>query len=457
MTENEIKDIPKSVFIRSFLSIILGTMLLRAAAEAMGVNIQFYLNQIHDAAIHPNSPLRSIVGANHVYPVSYTVGAFIIASFFITELTGSLFFGSLSDRFGRKLFIVLGPLLGAIAVQITAMTTIIWLLVFTRLLEGLSTATNAPATLGYIAEYSSHSEKFRTRIVGFFEIATIGGGALGFMLGGWLWHLFGYPKVIQGITLTSVAFSVNAVIYLASLVIYWVGVYERRKAHPKQGDSPSGKETLKKYWQIVKTPRVASFAPAWIAINGVQGVLLILTARVLTDQSKRSQQLLSGHFNSVQAGYILAGLAVTFVIGILLWSFLAGNLKKIKAMMIGNGGLFVACIALFAINHQPSLNSPLILPFAILLILSVMVLSGFTPSALAHLANITEFHKTDRGAIMGLYSIFLGVGQLLGAGVGGPLVDWLAADGMILAIALFGLMSTVFLLLMWRVEKKAVD
>ncbi len=132
-------------------------------------------------------------------------------------------------------------------------------------------------------------------------------------------------------------------------------------------------------------------------------------------------------------------------------------MEKIKAMMIGNGGLFAVCLCLFAINHLPSLHSTLIFPLAILLGISIMIMSGFTPSALAHLANITERHTADRGAIMGLYSVFLGIGQFLGATIGGPFVDWLGADGMILAIALFGLLSAILLLRMRMVEKRFID
>ena len=89
----------------------------------------------------------------------------IIGSFFVSELLGALDPGAWSDRYGRKLFIIFGPLFGAVAVLITSVTTVVWLLIFTRLLEGLSTASNAPATLGYIAEATSDSPKLRARIV----------------------------------------------------------------------------------------------------------------------------------------------------------------------------------------------------------------------------------------------------------------------------------------------------
>jgi MFS family permease len=156
--------------VRSLVAVIVGSLILRAAAGAMGQNIQFYFNAIHEASLNPNHPLRAIAGAGNIYPITYTLGGIIIGTFFAAELIGALFFGVWSDRYGRKLFIIFGPLFGAIAVQITALTTVVWLLVITRLLEGLSTASNAPATLGFIAEESSQSAKLRTRVVGFMKL-----------------------------------------------------------------------------------------------------------------------------------------------------------------------------------------------------------------------------------------------------------------------------------------------
>ena len=454
MTQAETSKTPPPHLVRSLAAVIVGSLILRMAASAMGENIQFYFNAIHQAALDPQSPLRQIMGANNVYQISYTLGGIIIGSFFAAELIGSLFFGAWSDRYGRKLFIIFGPLFGAIAVQITALTTVVWLLVVTRLLEGLSTASNAPATLGYIAEASSHSPKLRTRIVGFFEVATIGGMAGGFSLGGWLWRDFGSPAIVAGIPLTSPAFAINALIYLASLVILWLGLHEmREKRRPMQQHVATGQETFKRYWKILSSPRVASFAPAWIAINAVLGIWINLTARILTDKGKFPGQALAGSFDSLRAGYVLSAYAIFFVVGILIWTAVFPGIKKTKAMLIGVGGLFGSCLLMFAINHQASLNSPLVLPLSVLLVISIMVQSGFTPSALAHLADITESFSNDRGAIMGLYSVFLGVGQFLGTSLGGPFVDWLGADGMVLSTGLLGLLAGYLVLRMQAVER----
>jgi MFS family permease len=144
--------------------------------------------------------------------------------------------------------------------------------------------------------------------------------------------------------------------------------------------------------------------------------------------------------------------AVFFVLGILIWSLFFGQMSKTKAMLIGTGGLIASCLLIFLINHQPTMDAPLVLPLSALLVITIMIQSGFTPAALAHLADITESHTSDRGAIMGLYSVFLGLGQFIGASIGGPFVDWLGADGMILINALLGLFAG-YLVLMLRTSE----
>ena len=438
----------------TFGGLLLGSLMLRAAAGAMGENIQFYFNAINDAATNPNHPLRVLIHAN-VYPISYALGGVIIGTFFAAELLGALVLGTLSDRYGRKPFIVFGPLFGAIAVMITAVTTAIWLLVVTRLLEGLSTATSSPATLAYIADVTENSPKLRARLVGFFEVVTIAGVAAGFALGGWLWRTFGAPVVVFGLPLTSPAFAVNALFYLASLLILWWGVRESvTPEHRAQAAAAAGsaRQTLATYWRTVSSPELAGFAPAWIAVNAVLGIWINLSARILTDARGFPGQLLVGHFNSFQAGNVRAIYAVFFVLGIAGWSLFYASMKKTTVMLIGVGGLFLTCGVLFAINHQPALNAPLVPALSALLVVSIVIESGFTPAALAHLADITQGHAETRGAIMGLYSVFLGLGQFLGASLGGPFVDWRGADGMILATALLGVIAGVLLLRLRRAE-----
>ena len=80
--------------IRSLIAVIVGSLLLRAAAGAMGENIQFYFNSIDEAAQSLDHPLRALAGIGNVYEISYALGGIIIGAFFAAELIGAPLFGA---------------------------------------------------------------------------------------------------------------------------------------------------------------------------------------------------------------------------------------------------------------------------------------------------------------------------------------------------------------------------
>jgi MFS family permease len=72
------------------------------------------------------------------------------------------------------------------------------------------------------------------------------------------------------------------------------------------------------------------------------------------------------------------------------------------------------------------------------LIAGLFAMSAFTPAALTYLADVAEMHAEDRGSIMGLYTVFLGIGQVIGTAVGGFFATWRGVDGLIVLSFLFG-------------------
>lgn len=424
----------------SLLACLLGTLILRAAAAAMGVMIQFYFEYINQ----------------NVYPISNTAGGIIIGTFFAAELIGAPLFGAWSDRYGRKPFIIMGPLFGAIAVQITAMSTILWVLLITRLLEGLSTAANAPATLGYLSAATTRSKQLRGRAVSLFEVATIGGMAGGLWLGGLLWEEWGAPLSAGILHLTSPAFSVDGLIYLLSLVVFAIGLREAHTDLEARAAVRSGAHAVQAVWRrylrIATSRRVVRFIPAWLGVNAVLGVWLNHVARQLTRPPVFPGQILTGGFSEGDAGAMFAVFALIFAAGILAWGMRLGQMSKSTVMLIGTGGLLLSVLSIVLLNHLPSLHSSLAAPLALLFVVSLLLMSGFTPAALAYLADITEDHVADRGAIMGLYSVLLGVGQFAGAALGGPFADWQAMDGLALLSGVLGALSAGAILHLKRVE-----
>src|SRR6185295_3676717 len=99
----------------------------------------------------------------------------------------------------------------------------------------------------------------------------------------------------------------------------------------------------------------------------------------------------------------------------------------IIAYGIGGGGLFV--VSALALNHSEDWSVLLRVPPIIGLAAGLFVLAGATPAALGLLADMSEMYPDDRGAIMGLYSVFLGLGQIIGALIGGEAARIGALDG----------------------------
>ena len=430
--------------LRSLIAVLVGSLLLRLASHAMGQMTQFYLDHI----------------SNTYYHISYTTRGYVIASFFVTELLGSLVLGAMSDRYGRKIFILLGPILGAIAVQMTAMTSLLWVLVFARLLAGLSTGSSVPATLGYISEATVGRPTLRARVVGLFEITLVGGFALGAFFAGYLWKFFGSPRTVAGIELLGPAFSIIALFFLLALAVFVWGFRDRKRrvrSTSKESESGSARKKLAHYYRVFKSPAVRTFSPAWLAIFSIVGVWTNHSVGLFTGRQDSQAQQLMGSITPEKFGNGSAVLLALFAAGVLGWSFVLARYRKTSVMLASTLALFALLLTVFGLNHLDPLSGPIYYLLLGSLLIEVLVLSGFTPAALTYLADVTENYAEDRGSIMGLYSVFLGVGQLVGTSLGGYFADWNGVDGLLLLSAIFGGITALSLVALRRREPSSMN
>lgn len=433
-----------SALLRSLIAVLVGSLILRLASHATGQMTQFYLGYI----------------SKNFYHISHITRGYVIASFFITELVGSLVLGAMSDRYGRKLFIVLGPVFGVVAVQLTAMTSVLWVLVLARLLEGLSTGSSVPSTLGYISDATVGRPILRARVMGMFEITLVGGIALGAVIGGYLWKFFESPRTVAGITVQSPAFSISIVglIYLISMAIFAWGltdVSRRPTGEEMGGVGPAREGALRKklahYFVVFKSPSVWMFIPAWLSIFSIIGIWANLSFGLLSGEHFKGQKL-TGAVTPESFGNGFAALAVFFAVGVLAWSLVLARFRKTNVMLIGTLGLFGLLLTVFGLNHLGSYSGSLFYLLLGALLIEVLLMSGFTPAALTYLADVTENYASDRGSIMGLYSVFLGVGQFTGTSLGGYFAVWNGVDGLILLSAMLGGITVISLLALRRRE-----
>ena len=393
---------------RAVLAVIFGTFTLRLATGVTGAMLIYYYAVFPD---YGGAPVEA-----------WQVGV-LGALFYASELIGSPIFGILSDRVGHRRIMLVGPVFGGIAVIITAFTVSLPVIGFTRLLEGASTAASVPSILGFIAFATATSELARGRAVARFEAATLAGLLLGFVVAGPLFEAFG-PS----------AFIANALLYGASFLIYLRGVPPDAEPEPAARNHEPG-EGLRRYVRILRGSHVWLLAPTWIAINATLGLYTSQTLFQLVrapDPAFSAQQLMGG-FDPAQVSVGLAIGGLLFFAGLLYWG---GRFRDMaRTSIIGRGilGGAVMLVAGAGINHAAGLPLPVLLGLVLVAAGGLFVLAGATPAAIGLLADMTEAYPDDRGAIMGLYSVFLGLGQILGSIAGGVAAQVAGLDGIIVA------------------------
>jgi MFS family permease len=370
------------------------------------------------------------------------VGLFA-ATFYLAELVLSPLFGILSDRIGHHRVMLYGPIFGAIAVVLTGLTTALPILGLTRLLEGASTAASVPSILGFIALATAGSEVLRGKAAARFEGATLAGLGVGFIVA---------PKLFEAIGPT--AFFLNAAIYGVSFLIYKWGVKDPAGEAEALASPHVG---VNRYLQLIRSAHVLLLAPTWIAVNASIGLWFSQSLFQFSKPNpKFPEQFLMQGYDANQITAAAIAIAIVFGAGLLWWGNRFKVMRRTTIILYGIGGGAVLVAAGLVVNHSGAL--PVILTAAAVVVagIGLFVLAGATPAALGLLADISERFPADRGAIMGLYSVFLAIGQIAGSLIGGVAADWRGIDGMLLAT--FALLAIALLpLARLRAQEHEID
>ena len=390
-----------------------GTFTLRFSTGLTGAMLGVYLAKLPEH------------GGPHV---AASTLALLASAFFLSELVLSPVFGVLSDRLGHHRVMLFGPAFGAVAVILTGLTTNLGILGGTRLLEGASTAASVPSILGYIAAATAGSEILRGKAAARFEGATLAGLGVGFAIAPLLFAALG-----------PTAFFANAVVYGVSFLIYHFGVEdrdaaERAAAHKAQAGGGTRRIDWNRYRTLLRSSHIWLLAPTWIAVNASIGLWfsqsLFQFSRVDT---RFPEQALHRGFHPGQISLAAVVIGLIFGAGLVYWGNRFKSLRRTTIILYGIGGGAVLVIGGLLINHGGGLPVAVTVAGGLAAAFGLFVLAGATPAALGLLADISERFPVDRGAIMGLYSVFLAVGQIGGSLIGGVAADLFGIDGLLLA------------------------
>jgi MFS family permease len=396
---------------RSLRNVLFGTFALRFATGLTGAMLSAYLAKLST---------EGTAGID-----AKTVGL-LSATFFVAELALSPLFGVLSDRWGHRRVMLYGPAFGAGAVLLMTLTANLGILGGARLLQGASTAASIPSILGFIAVATAGNEVLRGKASARFEGATLAGLGAGFILATKAFEIFG-----------TTAFILNAGIYVIAFLIYFFGVHETAEAASFRATAPV---SLKRYLELVGHSHVLLLAPTWIAVNAAIGLWFSQSLYQFNKADPRfpDQWLLQGFSpNQITVGAIV--IAIVFGAGIWWWGNRFDRFRRTSIILFGVlGGLALVGAGLVVNHGAGSAGSSIAVGALVAVAVAVVagglfVLAGATPAAVGLLADVSERFPGDRGAIMGLYSVFLGIGQIGGSLIGGVAADWLGIDGMFIA------------------------
>lgn len=391
--------------------VITAHALLRIASGTGGILIGLYLASLKLHGAHLSAGL---------------VGSLSAVSF-AAELFASIPMGLASDAMQPRLLMTGGAIIGSVAALLFAVSGSSSIFFLSRMLEGIGAAAVVPALLAYLTDATEGRPTMRVRAMSYFELTLLAGLAVGGIFAAQLFRIF-----------QARAFSVVAVLYLSCAALLFSSVSSSPVRH-----LPNSLKDLK---QILSLPSIRHLAPVWLSINAVVGLWLGPTLPFLLTGPSSRPQYLAGIYASDPAGvgWLLLAYSIVFGFGVTAWSFILPHIKLKNAMRITLGAMLPVCAGFYLLNHSGGQSVAMRWTIGCIIALLIMVESGFTPAALAWLAGTLPL-QSGRGAAMGIYSVLLSVGAIIGSLLAGILGTRYSIDGLLYGTVSAAVVALIFL------------
>lgn len=319
--------------------------------------------------------------------------AIVAVPYPLAEMLTANYFGTLSDRIGRKPVIVFGTTLAAIVVALYTLSNNVWYLTFMHGIHGIGAAATVAPAIAMIADHADKSD--RGRQMGWFDYSTFIGYIMGAVLGGFMIDYTG----------SRAGFLVIALMLAASAIMLRVLVH---KEPAKAGSHvAAGFQELKTVFRIRE---IRLMFPIWLIIATILGLAITYLPRIL----------LSSDVSGATIGIMFA--AAGIALGLLqpLWGKVSDIVGRIPVMAYGVFSIFgIAIMLVFFLDSAfTQVDGVIEYHLAGIIPLAIFGLGAgaFVPAALAMMADSTK--ETSYGATMGLYSFALGFGAFIAEALG---------------------------------------
>ena len=325
----------------------------------------------------------------------------------LAELTSVSFFGSYSDKIGRRPILIASLFITAASAYLFAIAPTAAILIAFSAVFGIGAASKVSTTLSMIADMSSEHD--RARLMGYYDLSTLSGLAGGYGLGIILLEMTIAPSFIL--------FMAGSACAVSGIVAFFVIRETRTHVHIDMS-------TLDLIKKVASDRKIQMLIPVYVPIISMYGLLIGYAERIIEE-----------HFfelTSTDLLYLFGGLGGSLILGIVIMGHLSDHYMKrrpfIVAGLIGFGILGYLMVA-YAENL-----SGLWAIWPALPILGFMA-GAFPPAAMAYLTDVSD--KEARGATMGVYSIFFGSGMIIGPLAGAFAYGNYGLYGMAILVGIF--------------------
>ncbi|MHA1963747.1 MAG: MFS transporter [Candidatus Thorarchaeota archaeon] len=310
--------------------------------------------------------------------------AAVLAIYPIAELSTVSFFGSYSDKIGRKPIFVASLFLTGLAAFLFGIATFEFLAYLLAVLFGIGAASKVTTTLSMIADASS--EFNRARLMGYYDLSTLMGLAGGFGLGIILLEFGWAPNILL--------FAAAGACTISGILAVFL-IKETRVV--SKAEEVSMAALLK---EVAGDKRIQLMLPVYIPIISLYGLVISQMKHIIEDYFS---------ITATDMLILFAMLGVSLILGIIVMGHLSDHLMKRRPFIVSGLIGFGLLSYLLVANANQFEQVWSIWPALPIL---GFIAGAFPPAAMAYLTDVSS--EEARGSTMGVYSIFFGSGMLIG-------------------------------------------
>ncbi len=312
------------------------------------------------------------------------IGA-IIGGFSLTRALGMPFAGNWGDRYGRRLFLIIGTagyLISAIG-YVLVKDSVMGIGVV-RILNGLVASISMPVAMAYAGDLAKKAREGFT--MGVFNVAVFTGFGSGPILGGFIYEYYGYEMVF---------YAMAAISALALVLLFFL---------PESKGRPKPVPVLSMYRNVVKSRMVLALFSHRVVLSAGRATAMAFLPILAINEWDISEK----YVGIVLSAPILLPNLLQPVFG-----WVADRANRIIMVVFGSLG---ATMCYFLIPHTGTFS-------LLLLVCASMGLFGAVSIPAATAIAVTEGRDYGMGEVMAFFNMGMPIGHAIGFMLTGWIMD----------------------------------